>query len=312
MKIGVDIMGGDHAPEETVRGAILAQKILDDSDELVLIGNQSKIEQELEYAGASTNDFEIVHASDIITMNDHPTRALPKKPNSTIAKGFSLLKSNEIHGFASAGNTGAMLVASMYSINPVPGIIRPCITSILPRLDGNFNLILDVGSNPDCKPDVLYQFAHLGSLYAQHVFGLKDPQVRLLNIGEEEQKGNLLTQAAYKLMNGASDFNFGGNIEAYDIFGENSDVVVCDGFSGNIVLKLAEGIYSLLKQRGVNDEYFDTFNYENYGGTPVLGVNGNVIIGHGVSSKEAIKNMIILTKDVTESELDQKIREAFE
>lgn len=312
MKIGVDIMGGDHAPEATVRGALLAQDSLNKGDNLVLIGDEQKIKQELEYAGGDKYDFEICHAPDVISMEEHPTRALPKKPNSSVATGFRLLKEEKIQGFASAGNTGAMLVGSMYSINPVPGIIRPCITSILPRLDGNFNLILDVGSTPDCKPDVLYQFAQMGSLYAKHVFNLKEPKVRLLNIGEEEQKGNLLTQAAYKLMSGAYDFNFGGNVEAYGIFGNDCDVVVCDGFSGNIVLKLSEGIYNLMKERQIDDEYFNRYNYESYGGTPVLGVNGNVIIAHGISNKEAIKNMIILTKDVAESQLDQKIREAFQ
>lgn len=277
----------------------------------MLIGDEEIIRQELKYAGGNVDNFEIVHAPDVITMHDHPTRAIPQKPNSSIAVGFKLLKSGEIDGFASAGNTGAMLVGSIYSINPIPGIIRPCITSILPRLDGKFNLILDVGANADCKPDVLYQFAHVGSLYAEHVFNVTNPKIGLLNIGEEEQKGSLLTQATYKLMNNSQDFNFVGNIEARDIFGDIADVVVCDGFTGNVVLKLAEGIYSQMKRRKIEDEYFESFNYENYGGTPVLGVNGNVIIGHGISNKEAIKNMIILTKDVVESELATKIKEAF-
>lgn len=311
MKIGIDIMGGDYAPAATIRGAIMAQKSFTESDTLVLIGDEEIIRQELKYAGGNVDNFEIVHAPDVITMHDHPTRAIPQKPNSSIAVGFKLLKSGEIDGFASAGNTGAMLVGSIYSINPIPGIIRPCITSILPRLDGKFNLILDVGANADCKPDVLYQFAHVGSLYAEHVFNVTNPKIGLLNIGEEEQKGSLLTQATYKLMNNSQDFNFVGNIEARDIFGDIADVVVCDGFTGNVVLKLAEGIYSQMKRRKIEDEYFESFNYENYGGTPVLGVNGNVIIGHGISNKEAIKNMIILTKDVVESELATKIKEAF-
>lgn len=304
-------MGGDYAPAATIRGAIMAQKSFTESDTLVLIGDEEIIRQELKYAGGNVDNFEIVHAPDVITMHDHPTRAIPQKPNSSIAVGFKLLKSGEIDGFASAGNTGAMLVGSIYSINPIPGIIRPCITSILPRLDGKFNLILDVGANADCKPDVLYQFAHVGSLYAEHVFNVTNPKIGLLNIGEEEQKGSLLTQATYKLMNNSQDFNFVGNIEARDIFGDIADVVVCDGFTGNVVLKLAEGIYSQMKRRKIEDEYFESFNYENYGGTPVLGVNGNVIIGHGISNKEAIKNMIILTKDVVESELATKIKEAF-
>jgi glycerol-3-phosphate acyltransferase PlsX len=244
-------------------------------------------------------------------MHDHPTRAIPQKPNSSIAVGFDLLSKHEIDAFASTGNTGAMLVGAIYKINTIPGIIRPCITSTLPAIDGSKSILLDVGSNADCKADVLYQFAVLGALYAKKVYGVENPKVALLNIGEEESKGNLLTLAAHKLMAESDDINFIGNIEGRDLFFGKADVIVCDGFTGNVVLKEAEGIYTLMKKRGINDEYFDRFNYENYGGTPILGVKGNVIIGHGISNDIAVKNMILHSYEVAKSGLAKSVNEAF-
>jgi glycerol-3-phosphate acyltransferase PlsX len=244
-------------------------------------------------------------------MHDHPTRAIPQKPNSTIAIGFDLLVNKEIDAFASTGNTGAMLVGSIYKLNTIPGVIRPCITSTLPAFDGSSSILLDVGSNADCKVDVLYQFAVLGSLYSKAVYGVENPRVALLNIGEEETKGNLLTIAAHKLFAESDEINFVGNIEGRDLFLAKADVVVCDGFTGNIVLKEAEGIYALMRKRGIRDEYFDRFNYENYGGTPILGVKGNVIIGHGISNDIAVKNMILHAYEVANSKLSEKLNEAF-
>ena len=311
MKIGIDILGGDFAPDANISGAILAQKELPQDAKLVLLGNQDQILACLSERGANPEDFEIVHAPDIITMHDHPTRAIPQKPNSSIAVGFDLLASKNISVFASTGNTGAMLVGSIYKINTIPGIIRPCITSVLPTIDGGNSILLDVGSNADCKADVLYQFALLGSLYSQNVYGVEKPKVALLNIGEEESKGNLLTIATYKLLKESDEINFIGNIEGRDIFSGKADVVVCDGFTGNVVLKEAEGIYTLMKQRGIKDEYFDRFNYENYGGTPILGVKGNVIIGHGISNDKAVKSMLLHSFEVAKSGLATKVNEAF-
>ena len=222
-----------------------------------------------------------------------------------------MLSKGRLDAFSSTGNTGAMLVGAIYKINTVAGIFRPCITSTLPAIDGSKTILLDVGSNADCKADVLYQFAVLGTLYSQIVYGIENPRIALLNIGEEETKGNLLTQAAYKLFVESDDFNFVGNVEGRDLFNGKAEVIVCDGFTGNIVLKEAEGLYSLLKQRGINDAYFDRFNYENYGGTPILGVKGNVIIGHGISNATAVKNMIMHSFDVAKSGLAIKINEAF-
>jgi phosphate acyltransferase len=311
MKIGIDILGGDFAPDANISGAVLAKKELPGDVKLVLLGDRDQISSGLLSFNASLGDYEIVHAPDVITMHDHPTRAIPQKPNSSIAVGFDLLSKHEIDAFASTGNTGAMLVGAIYKINTIPGIIRPCITSTLPAIDGSKSILLDVGSNADCKADVLYQFAVLGALYAKKVYGVENPKVALLNIGEEESKGNLLTLAAHKLMAESDDINFIGNIEGRDLFFGKADVIVCDGFTGNVVLKEAEGIYTLMKKRGINDEYFDRFNYENYGGTPILGVKGNVIIGHGISNDIAVKNMILHSYEVAKSGLAKSVNEAF-
>lgn len=311
MKIGIDILGGDFAPDVNISGAILAKQELPNDVRLVLIGDRNQILSGLSSFGEKLEDYDIVHAPDVITMHDHPTRAIPQKPNSSIAVGFDLLSKKEIHAFASTGNTGAMLVGSIYKINTIPGIIRPCITSTLPQIDGSKSILLDVGSNADCKADVLYQFAVLGSLYAKNVYGIESPRVALLNIGEEESKGNLLTIATHKLMSESDEINFTGNIEGRDLFHGKADVIVCDGFTGNIVLKEAEGIYSLMKMRGIHDEYFERFNYENYGGTPILGVKGNVIIGHGISNTTAVKNMILHAHEVAKSGLALRVNEAF-
>jgi glycerol-3-phosphate acyltransferase PlsX len=311
MRIGLDVSGGDFAPEANLAGAILACTELPDGIRIVLIGDESVISSWLAEKRILHSNFDIIHAPEVITFHDHPTRALPKKPNSSIAVGFELLAKGEIDVFASTGNTGAMLVGSMYKLNTVPGIIRPCITSTLPSIDGSKTILLDVGSNADCKADVLYQFAVLGALYSKHVHGVENPRIALLNIGEEESKGNLLTLAAYKLLQESDEVNFIGNLEGRDLFMGKADVIVCDGFTGNVVLKEAEGIYTLMRKRGIRDEYFDRFNYENYGGTPVLGVKGNVIIGHGISNDIAVKNMILHAFDVSNSGLANKINDAF-
>jgi glycerol-3-phosphate acyltransferase PlsX len=311
MKIGIDILGGDFAPDANISGAVLAKKELPTDAQLVLIGDRDQISGGLSSFGENPEDYDIVHAPDVITMHDHPTRAIPQKPNSTIAVGFDLLSKKEIQAFASTGNTGAMLVGSIYKINTIPGIIRPCITSTLPAIDGSKTILLDVGSNADCKADVLYQFAVLGSLYSKNVYGVEQPRVALLNIGEEESKGNLLTLAAHKLMAESDEIHFIGNLEGRDLFMGKADVIVCDGFTGNVVLKEAEGIYTLMKKRGISDAYFDRFNYENYGGTPILGVKGNVIIGHGISNDIAVKNMIKHAYEVAKSGLAMRVNEAF-
>lgn len=312
MKIGIDILGGDFAPEANISGVVLAKKELPSDAVMVLIGDKEQIFSGLSSLGENPSEYTIVHAPDVITMHDHPTKAIPQKPNSSIAVGFDLLAKQAIDVFASTGNTGAMLIGSMYKLNTIPGIIRPCISSILPTIDGNQSILLDVGVNADCKPEVLVQFAIVGSLYSKHVHGVEKPRVALLSIGEEESKGNLLTIATHKLLVESDAVHFIGNVEGRDLFTGKADVVVCDGFTGNIVLKQAEGIYALIRKRGIKDDaYFNRFNYENYGGTPVLGVKGNVIIGHGISNDVAVKNMLIHSYEVAKSKLTSKINEAF-
>ena len=310
-RIGLDVMGGDFAPEATLSGAILALDQLNEDDKIVLIGDQGTIESYLNNKKVHSKNFDIVHATDIIEMGDHPARAFNQKPRSSISLGFQLLESNKIEGLASAGSTGAMMVGAMVTVKAIQGVIRPTIASPMPKLSGGFTIILDVGLNSDCKPDVLYQYGILGSLYAEFVFNINNPKVGLLNIGSEAEKGNLLTKAAYQLMQDSKDFNFIGNIEGNELFDDKSDVIICDGFVGNVVLKEAEGFYNLIKKKNLEDDYFSRFNFEYYGGTPVLGINSNVIIGHGISNDIAIKNMILLTKSVIEANLPAKIKEYF-
>ncbi len=312
MRLGLDIYGGDFAPESTILGAVKARQELPEEIDIVLIGNRDEIKARVEQEGIDPYRFNYVHTTEFIRMADHPARAFRKLPNSSIALGFHLLKKGEIDVFASAGNSGAMLAGSMFTIRAVEGVIRPSITTALPCPDGSMTIVLDVGINPDVKPDVLYQFGILGSVYAESVFGITEPKVGLLNIGEEEEKGSLLAQAAYRLMKDSPDFRFVGNVEGRDIFNTDVNVIVCDGFTGNVMLKEAEAFYSMFKKRGIKDEFFDRFNYELYGGTPVLGVNGNVIIGHGISSPEAIKNMLKHSLDVAKARLADKIKNAFQ
>lgn len=305
-------MGGDFAPEAVVLGAIEAQGELADHARVVLIGDQSQARAILENQKHDPAQFEIVHASEAIGMGEYPAKAFARKPNSSIAIGFGLLRAGKIHGFASAGNTGAMLVGAMYTVKSIPGVIRPAIAANVPRPEEQTGILLDVGLNPDCKPDVLYQYGILGSYYAQRVYNIEKPRVALLNIGSEEEKGNLLTKAAYEAMKDSSDFNFVGNIESNEIFdSKKADVIVCDGFVGNVVLKEAESFYSLVQKRRIKDDFFEQFNFERYGGTPILGINSPVVIAHGVSKQLAVKNMILHTKEVIEAKLHDKFKEIF-
>jgi glycerol-3-phosphate acyltransferase PlsX len=311
MKIGLDIMGGDFAPKNCMDGVVLALDTLPTDVKIVLIGDSEYAKQYLKEKNVSEDAFEFIHTNQVIEMAEHPTKAFSQKPQSSIAVGFKMLKDGQIDAFCSAGNTGAMLVGSMFSVKSIPGVIRPCITTILPKLSGGYGIMLDVGTNADCKPDVLYQFGVLGSIYAKEVYKIDNPKVGLLNIGEEPEKGNLVVQSAYNLMRETKDFNFIGNVEGRDLFGDKVDVVVCDGFVGNAVLKTAEAFYRLIMKRGRTDEYFDKFNYELYGGTPILGINSTVMIGHGISSPLAFKNMLVLAKDVINAQLNEKINTLF-
>jgi glycerol-3-phosphate acyltransferase PlsX len=311
MRIGLDILGGDFAPEATVSGAILATKSLPANSRLVLIGDESIILSICRRENFDPSVFDIIHTTECIQMDEHPARAFVQKPNASVVKGFKLLAHHEIDGFASAGNTGAMMVGAMQVIKSIPGIIRPCIAAAVPR-QGKFPaLLLDVGLNPDCEQDELNQYGILGNIYCRSVIGMESPRVGLLNIGEEESKGNLVTKAAHQLMKDSTLFNFIGNVEGNDMFSDKADVLVCDGFVGNIMLKEAEAFYTMIRKRKIVDEFFEKFNFVNYGGTPVLGINAPVMIAHGISNDIAIKNLILHTAEVIKSNLCEKIKEAF-
>ena len=306
MKIGIDMMGGDFAPEEALNGI---QQYLDEGDaHIVMVGDQSIIESLLTQVSIPENSYTIVNATQVIDMHDHPARALKEKPQSSIAIGFQLLANGETDAFISAGNTGAMLVGSLYALKPIEGVLRPTISTIIPKENGATGLLLDVGLNSDCKPEHLNQFAIMGSVYAQAILGIENPRVALINIGEEEGKGNLLAQATYPLLKNNNHINFIGNIEGRDVFLDKADVLVCDGFNGNIILKLAESLFDITSRKCIKDEYFDRFNFENYGGTPVLGISKPVVIGHGISKGKAFKNMILLAQKMIEKDVMQKLQ----
>lgn len=311
MRIGLDMMGGDYAPVEAVKGVKLFLDTVAADAHLVLIGDEAALAPLLSEAQLDQSKYSIVHSSQVIGMNEHPTKALKEKQQSSISIGFYLLQNGKIDAFISAGNTGAMMVGTFYSIKAIEGVQRPTISTPVPRLDGSLGLMLDVGINADCKAENLLQFAILGSLYSKHILNVSNPSVGLLNIGEEEGKGNLLAQATYPLLKEHPDLNFIGNIEGRDVLTGKADVIVCEGFTGNVVLKMAESIHDIAVQRNINDEYMERFNFQNYGGTPVLGVSKPVIIGHGISKDFAFKNMIMLAQQMIETKLLEKIRESF-
>jgi len=311
MRIGVDAMGGDYAPLHVVMGAIHAlDRVLPDS-EIVLFGNERKIREICLSQQVDPKRFEIVSAAQVVEMGEHPVKAYQQKKNSSVAAGFMALQKGEIDSFAGAGNTGAMLVGAQSILKTIKGITRPCISTEFPVQTGGTALLLDVGLNSESRPDNLFEFGILGSIYAHHIMGIKNPRVALLNVGEESEKGSLLTREAYKMMEGNPHFNFVGNIESTQLFtGTIADVIVTDGFTGNVVIKQAEGMFHLLKDFGLGNAFFDRFDYEVYGGAPVLGVNAPVIIGHGASSPRAIMHMILKSEATYQARLVQKIKEA--
>lgn len=309
MNIGIDMMGGDYAPLEAIKGVQLYLSGQTKPANLFLIGDKTKIDQLLADQKISLENIQVVHSEQVIGMHEHPTKALKEKQKSSIAIGFQLLASGKMDAFISAGNTGAMLVGALFSIKALEGVIRPTISSIIPKADGGTGLLLDVGLNADCKPEQLNQFAIMGSVYAQLILGIAHPKVGLINVGEEEGKGNLLAQSTYPLLKNNKHINFAGNIEGRDVLLTKADVMVCDGFTGNIILKLAESLYEISKAKKVKEEYFERFNFEIYGGTPVLGVAKPVIIGHGISGAIAFKNMVELAQMMIEKKVMQKMKE---
>jgi glycerol-3-phosphate acyltransferase PlsX len=305
-------MGGDYAPEAVVDGILLAISNLAPEETILAVGPADTINTLLSDRGYTGSQIRIIHADQVIEMGEHPTRALSQKPNSSIGVGFTLLKEGKADIFASAGNTGAMMVGSLFSVKTIQGVQRPAIAGFIPQTDGTHSVMLDIGANADCKPEMLEQWAVLGSVYASATRGIDSPRVGLLNIGEEEQKGSILAQATYALLKANEKLNFVGNLEGKDVFRGKADVIVTDGFTGNIVLKMGESIYNIMKEQGMVNEFVDRTNYENYGGSPIIGINGNVIIAHGASSPTAIMNMIKLCQNIVKSNVAQKIKAAFE
>jgi glycerol-3-phosphate acyltransferase PlsX len=311
MRIALDAMGGDFAPDAIIDGAIMATQRLEEDANIVLVGKRDVIESHLKKRGCSSSRISIVHAEEVIAMGEHPTKALTQKPHSSISIGYYLLKNKEVDAFCSAGNTGAMMVGAMFSIKAVEGVLRPCIANVLPKTNGQTGIFLDVGANADCKPEVLEQFGEIGSIYAKHVLGIPHPKVGLMNLGEEEGKGTVVTQAAHQLLKANPSINFVGNIEGRDLFNDRADVIVCDGFTGNVILKMAESIYDIMAARNLADPFFDRFNYEAVGGSPILGINGNVVIGHGVSSPLATCNMLGLAYQLVKSNIPEHFKENY-
>lgn len=312
INIGIDIMGGDLAPEATLEGSLKAISRLNANTCLHLIGPEETIKAYFESQKIATaENWKIVNASQTIGMDENPVKALQQKPDSSMAIGFALMGRGILQGFASAGNSGAMMVAAMHALKPIEGVTRPCAISAFPQKGNSYNILVDVGINVDAKPEMFLQFAKLGVVYAQEVYHIKNPRVGLLNTGTEKHKGSLLYQKAHDILSNSKEITFAGNIEAREFYENTVDVTVCDGFTGNVFLKQAEGFYKLLQYREIRDPFLDRFNYELYGGTPVLGVNGNVILGHGASSALAITNMILATEKVAQAKLSEHITKAF-
>lgn len=324
MKIAIDAMGGDYAPEEVVKGAVSA---LEKRDlEIILLGNREKVKEELIKYEYKKDKLSVIDCKEYIETGEFPLDAIRSKRDSSIVVGTKLLKVNKADAFISAGNSGAVMAAALLELGCVPGIRRPTIGATLPTANGK-GLVLDVGSNVDCKPEHLLQFALIGSKYAKYILGIENPKIGLLNIGEEENKGNKFTQNAYKkLIN--SNINFMGNIEGKDIFKGKVDVIVCDGFTGNILLKSSEGLakflltsinHMIISQLPQNQEmdklkqYFMNLvkmtDYTEHGGSPLLGVNGLCFICHGRSKAKSFKNAILNTGKLIDANIVEHFKE---
>lgn len=311
LRIGIDAMGGDYAPEAVIKGVVEAVPLLDEGSQVVLFGDKERIEELLRAEGYEGDRVEIVATTEVITMHDHPAKAFQTKADSSIRVGFEHLAKGKIDGFASAGSTGAMMAGALFTVGVAKGVIRPAISAAIANVRGGYTLLLDVGLNVDCKPEVLAQYALMGSLYAKKIWGLESPKVGLLNIGEEESKGNAASKAAYQMIAQMEGVNFVGNIEGNDYFTGKADVIVCDGFMGNVLLKMSESLRYIAKARQIDDDFLARLNYEIKGGTPALGVNGVVMVGHGSSTVYALRNMVKETELCIKAGYAEDIRKAF-
>lgn len=312
MRVALDAMGGDFAPISAIEGGLMAAHKFPDVT-VVLIGNAEIIHEFLASVSDKPSNLEVHHAPEVIEMGEHPALALRQKQQSSIAIGYQLLASNQVQAFCSAGNTGAMLVGSLLSVKAVPGVLRPAIAGFVPKPDGSAGIMLDAGANADVKPEHLVQFAELGYIYAQSVMEIPNPTVGLMNMGEEEGKGTAILQTVYQTLKTHPFINFIGNLEGRDVFTSKADVIITDGLVGNVILKLAESVYELLVEGDSPlDEFFTKLNYELHGGSPIVGVNGNVVIGHGRSTPLAIKNMVAQCRRMIRADVTTKISKAIE
>lgn len=326
IRIVVDAMGGDFAPLNDVAGAIIAAEEKPEKLHIILTGDERVVSEELRKHKVSLANIEIVHAPEVVTMEDSPTESLKSKPESSLSVGIKMVKEGKADAFISAGNTGAVMAAATLRLGRLDGVGRPTIGSLFPTDKGR-TMVFDVGASVDCKAQHLLEFATMGSIYVRNIYGVESPKVALLSVGEEKTKGDNLTIETHELL-AASGLNFTGNVEGRDILTGKADIVVCDGFVGNVILKFAESVLELLKnkfRRYASQGFFKRlwvgmmygtlknvilkdFDYQEYGGVPLLGVNGVVIIGHGKSSPIAVKNMIYKAEEMIAKDVNGKIR----
>lgn len=326
MKILIDAMGGDYAPKVVVEGAVEAVKEL--NCQIALIGVEERIKEELNKIKYYSDSIEIIHAPEVIQMNEPAALSIRKKRDSSISRGIELIRLRKADAFSSAGNTGAVVCAATLGLGMLSGVERPGIAIIIPTLKRNPTLVIDVGANIDAKPVHLLQYAAMADVYYRHIFKYDKPSIGLLNIGEEEVKGTDFVKESFQLL-ADSHLNFQGNVEGKDIFKGKTEIVICDGFVGNIALKVSEGVAEacaeLLKRELTNSlmakiglffiynamrRFKKNLDYSEYGGAPLLGVNGVVIIGHGRSSAKAVKNAIKVAVKEVESNVNQKMIES--
>ncbi|HYM19448.1 MAG TPA: phosphate acyltransferase PlsX [Candidatus Kapabacteria bacterium] len=315
VRVGLDTMGADFSPANEAGGALLASKELRNRVKVVLFGSKQEIEKALANE-SDVSQIEIVDTTEVITMHDEPVAALKQKRNSSLVRGLMALKNGEIDAFVSIGNTGAVMSGATLELGRIKGVSRPMIGAQFPRPQGGFTLVFDVGATVDAKPHWLKEYGIMGSIYAEKIFGVPKPSVALLSVGEERSKGNELVLEAGKLLD-ETDLNFIGNVEGRDILGGGADVVLCDGYTGNVLLKFAESVLTVLRGRirsysekgfinklkaavtaSVMRASLKDFDYQEHGGVPLLGVNGVVIIGHGSSSPKAIRTMIVRAEEM--------------
>jgi len=309
MRIGIDAMGGDFAPKECIKAVLEEASVKNCEYQFFIFGEQKALNEYLE--DLTHPKITVIYTGESIGMGEHATKAVASKKESSINVGMHYLATDQIDAFLSAGNTGAVMVSALYQVKTISGIERPALSSVLPQQSGTTGVLLDVGANSDLKPETLAKFAVLGSEYAKAVYGIKNPRVGLINIGEEEEKGNILTKGAYPLLKDQNGINFIGNVEGRHLFNDKVDVAVCDGFTGNVIVKSCEGFFYNLLKRGVEDDFLDKFNFEHYGGTPILGIKKPVIVGHGITKAKTFRNMIKLSKNVVDSNLISKIELSF-